>query len=207
MKDLLLEQSFYRRSAMELAPALLGQLLVVGQGDGRVVARIVETEAYCGLDDKGNHAYNGRRSPKNESMYLGPGHAYVYKCYGVHDMFNVVSGVEGHGEAVLIRAVEPVEGIDLMMASRSIHSRDYRLTGGPGKVCAAMGIRKEHDKLELFDFQSPVRILTGGFEEEVYTGPRVGMSKYVGECANWSRRFYLKGNKYVSRPLHVWYNF
>ena len=202
-----MDNQFYAKSALELAPLLLGKILV-RKYEGKIIrAQIVETEAYCGHEDKGNHAYLGRRTPKNESMYLPGGMAYVYKCYGVHNMLNVVSGEKGKGEAVLIRAVEPIEGIDLMMENRGQVFKFHQLSGGPGKVTAAMQIGPAFDALPLYDFSSDLYLEEGDFQGEIYQGPRVGMSHHVGECANWERRFYIVNSLYVSKPRHVFYNF
>lgn len=198
---------FFQQSALDLAPALLGKTLKVEHGERTFLARIVETEAYCGLDDKGNHAYQGRRSPKNESMYLPGGHVYVYKCYGVHHMLNIVSGKEGDGEAVLVRAVEPLSDYIGFIENRGMAFKDYRLTGGPGKVCEAMGIHMGHDGISLLLPNAAISLDEGNLTEEIISGPRVGMSHHVAECANWARRFYLGGNGFVSRPLKLWYTF
>ena len=200
------EKEFYRQNATELAPQLLGSIISVQSNEFVLSAKIVETEAYCGAEDKGNHAYLGRRSPRNESMYLDGGHIYVYKCYGVHDMLNIVSGKSGDGQAVLIRAVEPIEGKEAMQLLRQCDHHDYRLTGGPGKVCTALGINKSLDGINLLHNICNIQIIISTESCEISTGPRVGMSVHVGECSNWHRRYFIKGNKFVSRPLNVLYN-
>ena len=205
---MLLLKDFFMQDAMSLAPQLLGKIIMVNHGNEMIISgQITETEAYCGLEDLGNHAKDGRRTPKNESMYLEGGHAYVYKCYGVHDMFNIVSGPAEVGEAVLIRAIAPIKNIEQMQLNRNCIYNDYRLTGGPGKVCEALGITKNHDKMPLYADQSSIQIYdTGTIIENFVSGPRVGMSRHVGDCSNWPRRFYIAKNKYVSKPLNVWYD-
>jgi len=136
-----LGREFYlRENTLKVARELLGKLLVVAADDGkRVSGVIVETEAYLGVTDRAAHSYGGRRTARNEVMYGGGGHAYVYFIYGMYFQFNVVTGPADHPQAVLIRALEPVEGIEVVRARRG-EMNDRNLTSGPGKLCIAMGI-------------------------------------------------------------------
>lgn len=204
-----LDLDFYHQDVTTVAQLLLGKYIAVDQGSELfTLAKIVETEAYDYPDDKGSHTYQGRRSPRNESMYKAAGSAYVYKCYGTNDMLNIVVGPEGIGKAVLIRAIQPIIGLALMHERRGMTHNDYRLTGGPGKVCQALGITKAlHDGIELINLKSPIALLMDeNAKPHAYVStPRVGMSIYVAESSNWAYRYYTIDTKYVSRPLRVWY--
>lgn len=140
--------------AVDVAPSLLGTLLVVG---GRV-GRIVEVEAYGGADDPASHAHRGPTA-RNASMFARAGTLYCYRSYGIHTCANVVTGAVGEGQAVLLRAVEPIEGLDDMRRDRPAARRDRDLTNGPGKLCQAMGITLDHDGLDLCDPRSAVRLV------------------------------------------------
>jgi DNA-3-methyladenine glycosylase len=199
--------SFYRRSAETVARDLLGRYLLrelAREADGRpetLIARIVETEAYLGAPDRASHAWAGRRTARNESLYLAGGHAYVYFIYGMHFCLNAVTGEAGVGSAVLLRAAEPIDGIPTMTANRNLGKppRPGDLAGGPGKLCRALRIARAEDGL-LLD-SGPLRIAWGEpvEESEIAAGPRVGVD-YAGEAAAWPLRFAIRGNPHVSRP-------
>ncbi|MFL6202275.1 MAG: DNA-3-methyladenine glycosylase [Thermoanaerobaculia bacterium] len=188
--------SFYRRPAGEVARDLLGRWLVRELDGERLVLCIVETEAYLGAPDRASHAWGGRRTARNESLYLPGGYAYVYFIYGMHWCLNAVTGEKDTGGAVLIRAGEPVEGEERMAANRG-RSRD--LATGPGKLCQALGIDRGLDG-HLLD-RPPLTITRGEpvGEGEIVAGPRVGVD-YAGEAAAWPLRFAVRGNPHVSRP-------
>jgi len=155
---------------------------------------IVETEAYI-TGDPASHAYRGR-TDRNAAMFGPPGSVYVYRSYGIHEMLNIVTGPEGLGEAVLIRAVEPVCEIEVMRSNRGGISNDYELTNGPGKLAAAFAItRLEHNGVDVTDPHSPLIIVPGEPPGEIVATTRVGIS--VGVDQPW--RFYIKGNRYVSK--------
>ena len=155
---------------------------------------IVETEAYL-TGDPASHAYRGR-TDRNAAMFGPPGSVYVYRSYGIHQMLNIVTGPEGLGEAVLIRAVEPLSGIETMRLNRGGISNDYELTNGPGKLAAAFAItRLEHNGIDVTDPHSPLIIIPGEPPGEIVTTTRVGIS--VGVDQPW--RFIIKGNRYVSK--------
>jgi DNA-3-methyladenine glycosylase len=193
--------SFYRRPAEEVARDLLGRWLVRELDGERLVLRLVEVEAYLGGPDRASHAWGGRRTPRNESLYLSGGHAYVYFIYGMHWCLNAVTGEPDVGSAVLIRAGEPVEGEERMMTHRgwARKPRPGDLAGGPGKLCQALGIDRTLDGVRLD--QPPLMITRGEPVEpdDVVTGPRIGVD-YAGEAAGWPLRFAVRGNPHVSRP-------
>ncbi|MFQ5350725.1 MAG: DNA-3-methyladenine glycosylase, partial [Thermoanaerobaculia bacterium] len=146
-----LPRSFYRRPAETVARELLGRYLVRRLGGERVVVRLVETEAYLGAPDRASHAWNGRRTARNESLYLAGGHAYVYLIYGLHHCLNVVTGERQVGSAVLLRAAEAVSGEHRMKRNRGLgrRLRPGDLAGGPGKLCQALAVDRRQDGLSL----------------------------------------------------------
>ena len=187
-----------------MARDLLGRYLVRELGEPgleRLVLRLVETEAYLGAPDRASHAWAGRRTQRNESLYLPGGHAYVYFIYGMHFCLNAVTGEEDIGSAVLIRAGEPVEGEERMRENRrrSQASRPGDLAGGPGRLCQALAIDRSLDGLPL---DRPPLYITKGEpveEEDVVTAPRIGVD-YAGEAAAWPLRFAVRGHRHVSKP-------
>jgi DNA-3-methyladenine glycosylase len=195
-----LSRAFYRRPAPEVARALLGCLLVHERGGERLVLRLVETEAYLGAPDRASHAWGGRRTARNESLYLPGGHAYVYFIYGMYDMLNVVTRPAGCPEAVLLRALEPLEGIEAMRALRHSARRNRDLASGPGKLCRALGITRRLNGTDLLGPE--LWIEPGGLRrgEHIGRGPRIGVD-YAGRDALRPLRFYIEGNPHVSRSL------
>lgn len=179
-------------SAVEVAPGLLNALLSVGDR----VGRIVEVEAYAGEADPASHAYRGP-SPRNETMFGRPGLLYVYRSYGIHWCANVVAGVDGVAEAVLLRAVEPVAGIEGMRLSRPGVRREVDLTNGPGKLCAALGITGADDGTDLCDPSSRVRLWRDGVgaPERPQVSTRIGISR----AADRPWRFTVPDHSHVSR--------
>ncbi len=169
---------FFERDSEELAPLLLNKLIVSTIGGERVVGRISEVEAYR-EDDPASHTYAGR-TPRNEAMFGPPGHLYVYLSYGVHHCANVVSAPEGSGQAVLLRAIQPVAGIAPIRRRRGARP-DSELANGPGKLCQALGITLAHYGVDLCAADAPVRIVDDGTPppREPVTGPRIGISKAV----------------------------
>jgi DNA-3-methyladenine glycosylase len=177
------------RPVLEVAPELIGAELYV---DG-IGGRIVEVEAYH-HEDPASHGYLGRRTPRNAAMFLPGGHAYVYRSYGIHWCLNAVTGPEDVAEAVLIRALEPIAGLDPMRERRGLD--DVRqLCSGPGKLCQALGITRVHDGLPLEE--PPFELRPRASAPEIVTGPRIGISR--GQDLPW--RFALAGSRYLSRPL------
>lgn len=196
-----LGRDFYTRAdTLRVARELLGKRLVVpAPGGARVSGRVVETEAYLGAEDRAAHSYGGRRTRRTETMFGVGGTAYVFFVYGMHHQFNVVAGPEGLPHAVLVRAVEPEEGRELMMERRPV-PKERELTNGPGKLCRALGIDLTFDGEDLTTGGRAWLEETGvSFgPEQVATGPRIGIA-YAAEDALKPWRFWVKGNEYVSR--------
>jgi len=195
-----LAREFYlRENTITVARELLGKLLVVAADDGkRVSGMIVETEAYLGVTDRAAHSYGGRRTARNEVMYGGGGHAYVYFIYGMYFQFNVVTGPADHPQAVLIRALEPVEGIEVVRARRG-EMNDRNLTSGPGKLCIAMGIDRGLNGEDLLAEKVWLEDYRKVPPKQVAVGKRIGID-YAGEDAEKPWRFWVRGNLHVSKP-------
>jgi DNA-3-methyladenine glycosylase len=180
-----------RRNVHEVAPELIGATLRV---DG-VGGTIVEVEAYD-HEDPAAHGYGNRRTARNASMFLPGGHAYVYRSYGIHWCLNFVCGEEGEASAVLIRALEPTHGLDEMRARRGLD--DVRLLcAGPGRLCQALGVTREHDGLSLF--HPPFSLTPRRGDVAIVTGPRIGITKAVDQP--W--RYGLAGSRFLSRPFRA----
>jgi len=183
---------------VKVARGLLGKIVRVKGKSGDCAARIVETEAYGGAQDRASHAWRGR-TRRNESMFGAPGTAYVYLCYGIHRMFNVVTGPTGWPAAVLIRGVEPMEGAERMARRRGVSVDDFRLSAGPGALTEAMGIESDADRCDLVS--GSIRIEDDGVRyprTKIQAGRRVGVS-YAGPAASFPWRFSVRGNPWVSR--------
>jgi len=196
----ILTRSFYiRRDPVVVARELLGKVVRVQFGKvGMCAGRIVETEAYGGPLDRASHAWKGKTA-RNGAMFGRPGTAYIYLCYGIHRMFNVVTAPEGIAAAVLIRGVEPIEGLDKMAQRRRLPTRHVRLTAGPGALTQAMGIQMKWDRSDLVC--GPIRIEDDGMrfsDKEIQTGRRIGVG-YAGPAAKFPWRFLIRGNPWVSR--------
>ncbi len=180
-----------------VARNLLGQRLVRVEGGKRLAGIIVEVEAYLGERDRAAHTYNGRRTPRNESMYLRGGHVYVYFTYGMHHCINVVCGEREEGVAVLLRAIEPTEGLDLMFARRAAAKRPRDLCSGPGKLTRALGIDRSQDGLDL-RVSRELFIERRGGRATITSTPRIGVD-YAGAWAKRRLRFLIRGNDHLSR--------
>jgi DNA-3-methyladenine glycosylase len=183
-----------------VARELLGKRLVVPAADGaRVSGRVVEVEAYLGVEDRAAHSYGGRRTRRTETMYAVGGTAYVFFVYGMHHQFNAVTGPGGLPHALLVRAVEPEEGVELMRGRRRV-SKERELTNGPGKLCRALGIDLTFDGEDLTEGGRVWLEETGQTyrPDEIASGPRIGVA-YAAEDALKPWRFWVKGNEYVSR--------
>ncbi|HLX93332.1 MAG TPA: DNA-3-methyladenine glycosylase [Puia sp.] len=194
-----LNQSFYRRNdVVQIARELLGKILVTNFSGMRTSGRIVETEAYAGVIDKASHAFGGRRTRRTEVMYGRGGSAYLYLCYGIHHLFNVVTNKKNVPHAILVRALEPLEGIPIMLARTKKKNMDYSLTRGPGNVSKALGLFTRHSGTNLLEDE--VFIADDGFElssEEIEATRRIGVD-YAGEDALLLYRFSIRGSKWVS---------
>ncbi|MGN6193617.1 MAG: DNA-3-methyladenine glycosylase [Ginsengibacter sp.] len=191
--------SFYnRKDVVKIARELLGKIIVTNFNGKITSGKIVETEAYVGIIDKASHSFAGRRTSRNEHMYSAPGTAYVYICYGMHQMMNIVTNKNEIPDAVLIRAIEPLEGIEIMLQRTGKNKLDKTLTRGPGNVGKALGIFKHHSGLYLLDEE--IYLMDNG---EKIPDEKIGISKRIGvESAGADAllpyRFYVKGNQYVS---------
>ncbi len=198
-----LERDFFNRDALTVAQELLGKILI-RKIDGEIISvKIVETEAYMGIIDKAAHSYDGKRTPRIEVMYGQAGHAYVFMIYGIHYCFNVVTQQIGIPQAVLIRAVEPMEGMEIIAENR--FQKNYckltkkqiiGLTNGPGKLCKALQIDKKINGEDLCG--NSIYIAEGLSEEFIITASkRVGID-YAEEAKDFLWRFYIEGNPWVS---------
>jgi len=198
-----LERDFYNRDSLIVARELLGKILVHETDGRKLSARIVETEAYMGIEDRAAHSYGGKRTPRVEIMYGGPGYSYVYMIYGMYYCFNIVTREQGIPQAVLIRAAEPLEEQDSMAFNRYKKPFDRLdgnqikgLTNGPGKLCKAFLIDRNLNKEDLCGDRL---YLEEGANEKfnITAAKRVGID-YAGEAKDYLWRFYIEGNKYVS---------
>ena len=194
-----LPREFYTRpNVLTVARELLGKLLVVPTRNGkRVSGRIVECEAYRGPQDRAAHSFGGRRTRRTEPMYAIGGTAYVFFVYGMYYQFNVVTNARDTPHAVLIRAVEPVEGIELMRKRRGKHP-DHNLTNGPGKLCIALGLDRKLDAADLLGDRVWLEQGCKIPRSQIASGPRIGID-YAEEWKDKPWRFWLKGNPFVSR--------
>ena len=194
-----LPREFYTRpNVLTVARDLLGKLLVVPTRDGmRISGLIVETEAYRGPQDRASHAYGGRRTNRTETMYGLGGTAYVYFVYGMYNQFNVVTNVQGIPHAVLVRALEPVEGIEIMRQRRHGLS-DHNLTNGPGKLCIALGIDRSLDRADLTGDTVWLEQGRPVARSKIVSGPRIGID-YAEEWIDKPWRFWIRDNPFVSR--------
>jgi DNA-3-methyladenine glycosylase len=194
-----LTAAFYHRgNVVGIARELLGKLLVTNFEGRYTAGRIAETEAYNGVADKASHSYGGRRTKRTEIMYAAGGIAYVYLCYGIHHLFNIVTSVSNTPHAILVRAIAPVEGINTMLARMKKEKLDNTVGRGPGNVSKALGIATLHTGLSLLE--NDIYIADDGVvvkPSQIVTTPRIGVD-YAAEDALLPYRFYIKGNPHVS---------
>jgi len=200
-----LDRSFYSKNAVKLSKDLLGKYLVHSMDGKELIGKIVEVEAYMGVGDKAAHSYNGRRTARTEVMYGEEGHAYVYLIYGMYYCLNVVAAKEGIAQAVLIRALEPIKGSEIMAVYRYgkalgelKKSQIINLTNGPGKLCKALNIEKEYNGEDLTGNRLFI-CENRSFKEEydIVETKRIGID-YAQEAKYFPWRFYIKDNPYVS---------
>ena len=190
---------FYRREdVLKIAKELLGKILVTNWEGIITSGRIVECEAYAGIIDKASHASGGKRTARNEIMYGEGGFAYVYLCYGIHHLFNIVTNSTDIPHAVLIRALDPLEGIEEMLRRTHKKKLDHTLTRGPGNVSKALGIHTNHTRTSLLANKIFIADDGGRYSrKEIAASPRIGVD-YAGKDALLPYRFYVKGNPFVS---------
>ena len=201
-KQLKLPQSFYlREDVVQISKDLLGKYLVTNFDQKITVGKIVETEAYRAPDDKACHAHLNRFTERTKVMFEPGGTAYIYLCYGIHHLFNIVTAPKGMAHAVLIRGVEPVENVNVMLQRRGFEKIKYNLTAGPGTLTKALGISKKQNGIDLLAEESPIWIEDRGeviLEKNIIASPRVGID-YAEECALWDWRFRVKDSRWTSR--------
>jgi DNA-3-methyladenine glycosylase len=196
---MILQRSFYQRDTIVVSKGLLGKILVHESSQGITSGLIVETEAYLGPEDQAAHSSGGRRTTRNEVMFGQKGRAYVYFIYGLYYCFNVTAGnIPGKPEAVLVRALEPITGQNIMAKRRNLKkTKVVNLTNGPSKLCMAMGISKLQNFGDLTTPPLYIKDASCVSEEKIAKTTRVGID-YAGIWKNKSWRFYIKGNKFVS---------
>ena len=195
----ILSPSYYTgKDVVKIAKELLGKILLTRFDGIETSGRIVETEAYAGESDRASHAYGGRRTARTEVMYREGGVAYVYLCYGIHHLFNVVTNKKDIPHAILIRAVEPIEGVEKMLERTGKKKLDYSLTRGPGNVTKALGISTKHTGHSLCT--DGIYLMDDGFKiakKNLLATARIGVD-YAGEDAKLLYRFIISDNQYVS---------
>lgn len=199
-----LSPDFYTRNdVLTISKELLGKVIVT-RFDGILTSgMIVETEAYRGPEDRASHAWNNRYTARTKTMFEKGGKAYIYRCYGIHHLFNVVTAGEGVPHAVLIRAIAPLDNIEAMLERRKFESLRPQLTMGPGTLSMALGLTTTHNGADLNDPDSPVWIEDRGVlipASDIVATTRVGVD-YAGEAALWEWRFYIRGVAYVSKKV------
>jgi DNA-3-methyladenine glycosylase len=194
-----LDMAFYEREdTVAIARELLGKLIITRFDGVETTGRIVETEAYCGITDRASHAFNSRRTARTEIMYRKGGIAYIYLCYGIHHLFNVVTGKKDIPDAVLIRAIEPVSGMEKMLSRTGRLKMDKNIGSGPGNVTRALGIITGHSGYNLQDEE--LFLAQDGFllpDENIIVTPRIGVD-YAGDDAFLPYRFVIAGHPQVS---------
>lgn len=195
-----LSPEFYTRSnVVQIAKELIGKILITNFDNTITGGRIVETEAYAGVNDKASHSFGGRRTKRTEVFYSEGGVAYVYLCYGIHQMFNVITNIKDVPQAILIRAIEPMYGIEKMLERTGKIKADETLTRGPGNVAKALGLFRHHTTTSMQSDE--IFIADDGFnfnKKDIKATPRIGVN-YAGEDALLPYRFIVNGNKYVSK--------
>jgi len=183
---------YLRNNVLQIAGELIGKLLVTNIDRQLTSGLIVEVEAYNGVIDKASHAYGGKRTKRNEVMYSDGGLAYVYLCYGIHHLFNVVTNKKDTPQAILIRGVVPMDGIDILLERRKQDAVNNKTANGPGTLSAALGIKTSHSGLSLYD--NEIWLEDRGIvfkKKDILTSPRIGVD-YAGEDAKLPYRFRLK---------------
>jgi DNA-3-methyladenine glycosylase len=194
-----LKQGFYQKDAVQAAKDLLGKVIVRKYNDKTIKVKIVETEAYCGAEDKASHAHNNKKTKRTAPMFKKGGHSYIYLIYGMYYCLNVVTAAENNPHAVLIRAVEPLKGLNYIKENRQIKSSKIEnLTNGPGKLSQALKINKNLDGCNLIESDFLYIIDTETEEFEIENSPRINID-YAEEYKDKKWRFFIKNNKYISR--------
>ena len=197
-----LERAFFENDdVIQISRDLLGKFLVTNIGGLITSGMIVETEAYKAPEDKACHAYGNKWTNRTKIMFGKPGTAYIYLCYGIHHLFNVVTAAEGRAHAVLIRAVKPIDNVQLMMNRRGMDTLKPQLTAGPGALTKALGIEKKYNGIDLFKTGSPIYLEDRSVsisKKDISETKRIGVD-YAEECAEWPWRFIIKDCTWVSK--------
>lgn len=194
-----LDYNFFQKDAVTAAKDLLGKIIVREINGQKIMTKIVDTEAYMGAEDKASHAYNNKKTKRTKTMFGKGGLAYVYLIYGMYHCFNVVTAVKDDPHAVLIRAVEPVKGLKIIKENRNIKSNNIvDLTNGPGKLSQALKIDKSLDGCDLVKSNNLYLLDNDNNNFKIEAVPRVNID-YAEEYKNKKWRFYIRGNKFISK--------
>ena len=195
-----LPKSYYINSdTIQLSKNLLGKILISNINNDFTSGIIVEIEAYLGVDDRASHAYNNKFTLKTKPMYEEGGISYIYLCYGIHHLFNIVTNIKGIPHAILIRAIEPIKGISIMLKRRKFNILKKELTNGPGKLTQALGITTKMNTISLDSNKIWIEdhnVLIN--KKDILSSSRIGVD-YAGEDAKLPYRFYIKNNKWISK--------
>jgi len=197
-----LSRSFYERNdVVDISRDLIGKFLCTNFNGILTSGMIVETEAYNGRTDRASHAFPDVRTKRTETMYGPPGRAYVYLCYGIHHLFNVVTNKEGYADAILIRALKPEKGIEQMLERRDRNKLDPAVSNGPGKLSQALGIKTDHDQKDLMGEEIWIEDRSIEItDNQILSAERVGID-YAGEDARLPWRFVLKDSRWLSKNV------
>ena len=199
MKNKKIPVSYYKNlDTLELAKDILGKKLVTKVDNQTTSGIIVESEAYLGVSDRASHAFDNKLTSRTSTMYEEGGISYIYLCYGMHSLFNIVTNNKGIPEAILIRAIKPIDGISMMCKRRNMKEKSYNLTNGPGKLSQALGITKKLNRQSLHGDDIWLEDIKISFKNNnILSSPRIGVD-YAGTDAKLPYRFYIKNNKWVS---------
>ena len=199
-----IERDFFMTNAVSLSKKLLGKILIRKLGEEILKCRIVEVEAYMGTKDKGSHTYNDRKTERTKYYWLQGGHLNVYLIYGTNHCFNIIANVEEKPQGCLIRAVEPIEGIEIISQNRQLTNKKkyvhsiYNLTNGPGKVCSALQIDRTYNGHDICNSNEIFLIHDPGYQFKIKSSPRINID-YAEEYKEKLWRFFIKNNPYVSK--------
>ena len=199
MKNKKLTVSYYKSlGTLKLSQDILGKKIVTQINNQITSGIIVESEAYLGVKDRASHAFNNKLTSRTKTMYEEGGISYIYLCYGMHNLFNIVTNNKGIPEAILIRAIEPIDGLPIMYKRRNIKKNSYNLTNGPGKLSQALGITKKYNGEALHNNCIWLEDIKNNIsKKDITSGPRIGID-YAGVDAKLPYRFYITNNKWVS---------
>jgi len=189
---------FLRDDVVQIAQDLVGKKIITTINGKKTAGYITETEAYAGKGDQACHAHLGRFTKRTKVMYETGGIAYIYLCYGIHHLFNIITNKKNHADAVLIRAVEPADGIDLMLERRKMGKVKKNITSGPGNVSQALGITKEYNAQSIL--RNEIKLYDTDKQPPLVADKRIGIG-YAGDDANLLWRFYDQDSKFVSKKI------